>query len=80
MNPAKNKYIDNSRLSNPKILVLLKTSELNNIRAIGEINKVSKNNPKSDEMFIFFLINVYKLKVIATINPIQGIFLNPISR
>ena len=48
--------------------------------AIGDINKVSKNNPKSDEIFIFFLIKVYKLKVTATVNPIQGIFLNPISK
>ena len=58
INPAKNKYKDNVGLSNPKTFVLLKTREPNKINAIGDINKVSKNNPISDEIFIFFLIKV----------------------
>ena len=45
-------------LSNPKTFVLSKTREPNKINAIGDINKVSKNNPISDEIFIFFLIKV----------------------
>ena len=45
-------------LSNPKTFVLSKTREPNKINAIGDINKVSNNNPMSDEIFIFFLINV----------------------
>ena len=39
--------------------------------AIGDINNVSISKPISDEILIF-LISPYRLKVIATIIPIQG--------
>ena len=40
--------------------------------AIGDINKVSISRPISEETLTFFLINPYKLNVIATIIPTQG--------
>ena len=46
------------------------------IMAIGAINNVSINRPISDDTLIFFLINPYKLKVSATVMPIQGILFN----
>ena len=48
--------------------------------AIGEINRVSINNPVSDETLTFFLIKPYKLNVIATVTPIQGTSPNFISK
>ena len=43
-------------LFKPNTFALSITSEPNKINAIGDINKVSKNNPISDEIFIFFLL------------------------
>ena len=63
-------------LSNPKTFVLSKTREPNKINAIGDINKVSNNNPISDCILIFFLIKLYKLNVIATVIPIHGTWPN----
>ena len=41
--------------------------------ANGVIKALSINRPKSAGIFIFFLIKLYVLQVIATIKPTQGI-------
>ena len=59
-----------------KIFILFLTNRMKRTIAIGEINKVSINNPMSEETLIFFLIKPYKLNVTATVIPIHGITAN----
>ena len=70
--PAHIKYDDNWMLLMEKIFKLFITKYENKIIAIGVIINVSIKRPMSEDTFIFFLINPYKLNVIATINPIHG--------
>ena len=56
-----------------KIFKLLLTKNTKIIIAKGESNSVSINKPISEETFTFFLIRPHKLKVKATVIPIQGI-------
>ena len=55
-----------------KTLVLFLIKKIKSINAIGNNNKVSISKPVSEETETFFLINPYKLNVMATVIPIQG--------